>query len=234
MGTFFLINNIFFIRFQKRFNLPGVIGCIDCTHVAIVKPDHDEHLFFNRKGYHSLNVQMICDHNLKILNVNSKYGGATHDSFIWASSQVEPYMRELHRHGEQTWLLGDSGYRQRPWLMTPILNAAPGSREEMYTTRHIQAKNCIERCFGLLKARWRCLLKHRTLHYHPHVASKIVLACCVLHNIALQAHLPPPVDVVAEPHDGGDDEAPVGLSAASSQDELMNGRAILNCLINRL
>lgn len=118
--------------------------------------------------------------------------------------------------------------------MTPILNAAPGSREEMYTTRHIQARNCIERCFGLLKARWRCLLKHRTLHYHPHVASKIVLACCVLHNIALQAHLPPPVDVVAEPHDGGDDEAPVGLSAASSQDELMNGRAILNCLINRL
>lgn len=51
-------------------------------------------------------VFQICDHNLKILNVNSKYGGATHDSFIWASSQVEPYMRELHRHGEQTWLLG--------------------------------------------------------------------------------------------------------------------------------
>lgn len=118
--------------------------------------------------------------------------------------------------------------------MTPILNAAPGSREEVYTTRHIQARNCIERCFGLLKARWRCLLKHRTLHYHPHVASKIVLACCVLHNIALQARLPPPVDVVAEPRDDGDDEAPVGLSSASSQDELMHGRAILNCLVNRL
>ena len=39
--------------------MPGVIGCIDCTHIAIVKPDNDEHLFFNRKGYHSLNVQMV-------------------------------------------------------------------------------------------------------------------------------------------------------------------------------
>lgn len=48
----------------------------------------------------------ICDHNLKILNVNSKYGGATHDSFIWAASQVENFMRELHQNGEQTWLLG--------------------------------------------------------------------------------------------------------------------------------
>ena len=48
----------------------------------------------------------ICDHNLKILNINSKYGGATHDSFIWSSSQVEPFMRGLHHNGEQTWLLG--------------------------------------------------------------------------------------------------------------------------------
>ena len=46
-------------RFQRRFNLPGVVGCIDCTHIAIVKPVIDEHLFFNRKGYHSLNVQMV-------------------------------------------------------------------------------------------------------------------------------------------------------------------------------
>ncbi|KAJ8714844.1 hypothetical protein PYW08_004890 [Mythimna loreyi] len=38
--------------FQRRFGLPGVIGCIDCTHVALVKPNNEEHLFYNRKGYH--------------------------------------------------------------------------------------------------------------------------------------------------------------------------------------
>ncbi|XP_035457948.2 putative nuclease HARBI1 [Spodoptera frugiperda] len=221
-------------EFQRKFNLPGVIGCIDCTHIAIVKPHHDEHQFFNRKGYHSLNVQMICDNNLKILNVNAKYGGATHDSFIWASSQVERYMRELHQRGEQTWLLGDSGYPQRSWLMTPVLNAAPGSRAEVYTTRHVQARNCIERCFGVLKARWRCVLKDRVLHYHPHVASKIVMACCVLHNIALKARLPPPVDT-EEQHDSADNEAwQAGPAFPSSQEELMQGRTIRDCLINRL
>lgn len=59
------MNVIFFARFQMKFRLPGVIGCIDCTHVAIVKPSHEEHLFFNRKGYHSLNVQMVSGVDFK-------------------------------------------------------------------------------------------------------------------------------------------------------------------------
>ncbi|CAG5002234.1 unnamed protein product [Parnassius apollo] len=101
-------------RFQRRFKLPGTVGCIDCTHIAIVMTSDEEHLFFNRKGYHSLNVQMVCNSNLKITNVNPKFGGATHDSFIWASSRMETFMRELHQNGEQVWLLGHSGYPQRP------------------------------------------------------------------------------------------------------------------------
>ena len=94
----------------------------------------------------------------------------------------------------------------------------------------------MERCFGLLKAHWRCLLKHRTLHYHPHVASKMVVACCVLHNIALNGRLPPLVDIdIEEQNDVGDDGAPqAGPAFPSSQEELMQGRTLRDCLINRL
>lgn len=31
--------------------------------------------------------------------------------------------------------------------------------------------------------RFRCLLHHRTLHYNPAMAAKIIIACCVLHNM---------------------------------------------------
>jgi hypothetical protein len=41
---------------------PGVIGCVDDTHVRITTPNVDEPSFVNRKGYHSLNVQATCDH----------------------------------------------------------------------------------------------------------------------------------------------------------------------------
>ncbi|XP_060810197.1 putative nuclease HARBI1 [Amyelois transitella] len=39
-------------KFHIRHNLPGIIGCINCTHIAIVRPEEDEYSFFNRKGYH--------------------------------------------------------------------------------------------------------------------------------------------------------------------------------------
>lgn len=43
--------------------MPGIVGCIDCTHVAIVPPKQQdplapEHIFINRKQYHSINVQL--------------------------------------------------------------------------------------------------------------------------------------------------------------------------------
>ena len=58
------ISNVIFFRFYRKYNFPGVIGCIDCTHIAIFPPKKDdpntpEHLYVNRKGYHSLNVQLV-------------------------------------------------------------------------------------------------------------------------------------------------------------------------------
>lgn len=51
-------------RFYDKFKLPGVIGVIDCTHIAIVPPCADdpiypEHVYINRKGYHSINSQLV-------------------------------------------------------------------------------------------------------------------------------------------------------------------------------
>ena len=43
-------------------SFPNVIGRIDCTHVKIVAPSEDEPAFVNRKGYHSINVQAVCNH----------------------------------------------------------------------------------------------------------------------------------------------------------------------------
>lgn len=48
--------------FFAKNGFPGVIGCIDCTHIRIQAPRVNENDFVNRKGYHSLNVQAICDH----------------------------------------------------------------------------------------------------------------------------------------------------------------------------
>lgn len=40
----------------------GCIGCIDCTHVPPSKDPlntNPEYIYINRKGYHSINVQLV-------------------------------------------------------------------------------------------------------------------------------------------------------------------------------
>lgn len=51
--------SIFYFRFYEKYRIPGVVGCIDCTHVAIVKPTEHEERFFNRKHFHSINAQVV-------------------------------------------------------------------------------------------------------------------------------------------------------------------------------
>ena len=51
-------------RFWAECQFPGAIGCIDCTHVAIFPPPKNdpifpENIYVNRKGCHSINVQLV-------------------------------------------------------------------------------------------------------------------------------------------------------------------------------
>lgn len=51
-------------RFYNKFSIPGIVGVIDGTHVAIVPPIsvheiYPEHIYVNRKGYHSINTQLV-------------------------------------------------------------------------------------------------------------------------------------------------------------------------------
>lgn len=74
---------------QKYYDLskfPNVLGCIDGTHVPIKTPCKDEHLFINRKNFHSINVQGVCDSDLRFTNLVAKWPGSSHDSFIWTDS----------------------------------------------------------------------------------------------------------------------------------------------------
>nr|CAI5837281.1 unnamed protein product [Callosobruchus analis] len=183
-------------RFMEATGFPGVLGAIDCTHVAMLPPHEEEHNYLNRKKFHSKNIQMICDYDLKILNVNAQYPGATHDSFIWSQSAVKQHLEAAYNEG--MWLIGDSGYPLQPWLMTPFHNPPQNTPEFRYNAAHIRARNCIERCNGVLKSRFRCLLKERVLRYSPERVGRIVNSCAVLHNICIAANLDLDVEEVVE------------------------------------
>ncbi|XP_062580377.1 putative nuclease HARBI1 isoform X2 [Saccostrea cucullata] len=152
--------------FLKVSNFPNVVGAIDGTLIPIIgMSGDDEHVFVSRKGFHAINMQGIVTADLKFTNIVCKYGGATHDAFILANSSIPEMMEQLPGGG---WLLGDSGYPLRPWLMTPIL--APQARqEEKFNKSHIKTRNCVERAFGVLKSRFRQMSaqNRRSFGIHP-------------------------------------------------------------------
>jgi len=42
---------------------PYVVGRVDRSHIRIQAPNVDEPAFVNRKGFFSMNMQALCDHN---------------------------------------------------------------------------------------------------------------------------------------------------------------------------
>ena len=69
---------------------PGVVGTIDCAHVRLYGAPlgEDEYLYVNRKGYHSINVQAVCDADYKSINVVARWPGSTHDSAVLHGSLI--------------------------------------------------------------------------------------------------------------------------------------------------
>ena len=55
--------------YENRFGLPGVFGAIDGSHFKIKKPPVNPLEYHCYKGYHSFNVQAICDSNGLFLDV---------------------------------------------------------------------------------------------------------------------------------------------------------------------
>lgn len=225
--------------FFEKFGIPGITGIIDCTHIAIVPPaagnlNLPRLVFLNRKNFFSINCQIICDSNLKILSMNARYPGSVHDAAIWTMSDVGLEVRRRYQNGERnSWLLGDSAYPLLPYLLTPIIGADPEEAEGRYTAFHCRARNTVERCFGVLKGRFRCLHPDRVLHYSPVFVPQIIYACAILHNIMRDANIDDieGIDIAADNDhvNGGEGGREVNEEANLHQ----LGVAARNALINR-
>lgn len=163
---------------------PKVQGIIGGTHVALKAPAEQPLIFVNRKGFHSLNVQIVCDAHQKILYVNAKHAGSCHDAVIVQHSTLPDLFHEDNH--VQGWLLGDQAYALQTWLMPP-LSQPRTQAAEAYNQAQALTRAVVERAIRLLKSRFRCLDRSSgALQYTPQRVARIGIACCVLHNFALE------------------------------------------------
>lgn len=183
--------------FYRMYRFPRVIGCIDCTHIRIQSPGGENaEVFRNRKSYFSINTQVVCDYNLKAIDIVARWPGSVHDATIFEHST-------LRRRFEQNefnsgLLLGDGGYPVRNYLLTPLINPNTPA-EECYNETQIRTRNIIERFFGVIKRRFPVLSLGMRLKLET--VQDVIVATAVLHNLARnQNEENPPVliDVVED------------------------------------
>jgi hypothetical protein len=105
---------------------------------------------------------------------------------------VNSFLRRTCNSMGNNWryfMLADNGYPLQPWLLKPYDNPKTPA-QKLYNKRHRKLRSLVERAIGLLKARFRCLLKERLLRYDPLMSGYIIYSCAVLHNFLIAKNYP--------------------------------------------
>ena len=178
--------------FKNKWGMIQCAGTIDGCHIPVMPPALNHTDFYNRKGWYSMLVQAVVDHNYQFIDVCVGWPGSVHDARVLVNSSV--YKKASRKEilcGQQlnirgtdipVFLVGDSVYPLSSWLMKHFphnSHLTPGQRSFSY---HLsKARIVVENAFGRLKARWRRLCKRNDMNIE-HIPC-VITACCVLHNM---------------------------------------------------
>ncbi|XP_074297131.1 uncharacterized protein LOC141627813 [Silene latifolia] len=164
------------------------LGALDGTHIKVHVGDKDKVRFRTRKGDLTTNVLGDCTRDLQFVYILPGWEGSAHDNRVLrdALSRKHPL-----RVPQGQYYLCDAGYMNCEGFLTPFRGqryhlsiwkngAEPTCAEEYFNMKHSQARNVIERAFGLLKMRWG-ILRNATW-YSRKTFSKIIFGCALVHN----------------------------------------------------
>jgi hypothetical protein len=169
-------------EFSEKSQFQNVVGAIDGCHIQIKALHHQPNAYYNRKIYHSIVLLGCCNAKMEFNYVWTGNPGSTHDAPVLRSSDL--FQNSNVKIPPGYYLLGDSAFPILEWLITPFRDCGNLTRQQkLFNKTHSQCRQVIERAFGMLKCRFRRLLRFDISDISLLVDS--VLAACVLHNLCL-------------------------------------------------
>ncbi|XP_073298704.1 uncharacterized protein [Primulina huaijiensis] len=167
----------------------GCLGALDRTLVSVHVPAREKAKYRTRKGTIAVNVLGVCDRNMNFVYALTGWEGSAADARVLKDALTRD---DLFKVPRGCYYLCDNGYANVEGFLTPYRRvryhrdawgnrtSTPQDYKEFFNWRHSQARNIIERAFGLLKKRWAIL---RSPSFYPlAVQNQIILACILLHN----------------------------------------------------
>ena len=178
--------------FEGRWGFPQCVGAIDGLHIPISAPELNHTDYYNRKGWYSMIVQAIVDHNYLFLDICVGWPGSVHDARVFVNSAIYKKItdenilggmdRTVDGYQVPLCIVGDSAYPIQTWLMKPFSNnTSLDLRQKCFNYHLSRARIVVENAFGRLKARWRRLMKKNDMRIE-HIPN-VIAVCCILHNM---------------------------------------------------
>lgn len=146
-------------------NLQGCLGALDGTLIKVTPPNREKPRYHTRKGCTSTNVLGVCCPNMQFIYVLPEWEGSAHDGRVLRDAISRPHGLKVPRG---CYYLVDAGYCNLDGFLAPYrgqryhlkefdVHHQAETVEEYFNMKHSKARNVIERCFGLLKGRWKIL-----------------------------------------------------------------------------
>lgn len=173
-------------KLYEQSKIPNIMGIVDCFSVYISRPKTPiADVYTTKRSKYSLNVQLVCDSDLRVLDTAVHWPGDTPNSETWKNCALRTVLKE-NAMLSNSFLVGNSSFPLEPWLLVPYEECH--KTEELVFNDHIsRALNVGKKCYATLKTRFKCLNHNsRPLYYSPEKSSKIIITCMVLHNIGIK------------------------------------------------
>jgi hypothetical protein len=170
-------------EFEELRGIPYVIGAVDGSHIPIIAPPLDPTSYYCRKGYYSALLQGVVDARCRFWDYDFGWAGRCHDWTLFQNSHIGK--RIMSGQLAPYKLVGDAAYPMRPWFYSPFKGEKEGLPRAKAHWNFIQSSTrmAVERAFGILKGRWRILLKRIDMPLR-HIPS-LVTTCICLHNLCI-------------------------------------------------
>ncbi|CAL1410602.1 unnamed protein product [Linum trigynum] len=220
-------------KFQKLQGLPNCCGVVDMTHITMLLSTSDptSNVWLDGEENYSMVLQVIVDPEMRFLDIVTGWPGKMDD---WAVFQNSTFQK-LCENGERLngkkgssdireYIIGDSGFPLLPYLMVPYENELSDGSSE-FNRRHLGTRLVAQRALARLKESWK-IIRGQMWRPDRHRMPRFVLACCLLHNIAIdmEDEVQAAIPLSSDEHDSGYRQQICGsvfdMKGAEMRDEL--------------
>lgn len=162
----------------QRNRLKGIFAALDGSHIPVQATFRKPERYINRKGWHSIVVQLVVDHKCVIRHWCSGFPGSTHDARVFVHSDLPDLGKSIPPN---FYIVADAAYPIRPWLITPFKGAALTQLQSDFNYYQSASRMYVEMTLGMFKGRFR-RFRYPTSHGEAESSQHLLLSAAAIHS----------------------------------------------------